>query len=99
MMAPELFESLTGWANSPLLYIFKTLPNSLGRVCMCGNVEQALIGFSILHDGFGLSIDREHERPFRFLQMLHEFGGITPEGSHGLDVFLDIEHDYPREKA
>jgi len=98
-MAPGVFQSLTRWANSPLFYVFKTLPDTFCSVRLCGDIEQPLISLGVLHNGLCFSIDGEYKRPLRFLQMLHELGGIPAEVGHGLDIFFYIEHHSPNEGA
>src|SRR5882762_9716635 len=92
MLAPEHFQSFTRRTHTPLLYVFEALPDSFKRIGLCGNVEQALIGFGILHDRFRFSIDRKNQRFLRLLEMLHELRRIAPECRHRLNVFFDVEH-------
>src|SRR5207244_10905123 len=92
MVAPEHFQSFTRRTHTTLLYVFEALPDSLKRIGLCGNVEQALIGFRILHDRFRLPIDRKNQRFLRFLEMLHELPWIAAERRHRLNVFFDVKH-------
>src|ERR1035441_2538101 len=73
-------------------YVIKPLANALVHIGAGGDVEQALIGFGVLHNGLGLALDREHYGPLAFLELLHEVAGAAAEGSQRLDVFGDIEH-------
>src|SRR5437660_4287559 len=92
MVAAEHLQCFTGRTHTTLLYVFEALPDSLKPIGLCGNVEQALIGFGILHDRFRLSIDRKNQRFLRFLKVLHELPWIAAERRHRLNVFFDVEH-------
>src|SRR5205807_1349607 len=92
MVAAEHLQCLTGWTHTTLLYVFEALPDSLKSIGLCGNVEQALIGFGILNDRFRLSIDRKNQRFLRFLEVLHELPWIAAERRHRLNVFFDVKH-------
>src|ERR1700687_2381741 len=93
MVAPERFQSFTRRTHTTLLYILDALPDSLKCIGLRGDVEQALIGFGILHDRLRPSIDCKDQRFLRLLEVLHEFPRIAPECRHRLNVFLDVEHD------
>src|SRR5207247_6785976 len=92
MVAPEHFQSFTRRTHTTLLCVFDALPDSLKRIGLCGNVEQALIGFGILHDCFRFSIDCKNYRFLRSLEVLHELSRIAPECRHRLNVFFDVKH-------
>src|SRR6266478_1003631 len=92
MVAPEHLQSFTRRAYTTLLYVFKALPDSLKSIGLCGNVEQALIGFGILHDRFRFSIDCKNQRFLRLFEMLHELPRVAPECRHRLNVFFNVEH-------
>ena len=92
MAAPEHFQSFTRRTHTTLLYVFDTLPDSLKRIGVCGNVEQALIGFGVLRDRFRFSVDGKHQRFLRLFEMLHELPWIAPECGHRLNGFFDVEH-------
>jgi hypothetical protein len=65
----------------------------LRRDALWRSVEQALIGFGILHDRFCLSIDGKNQRFLRFLEMLHELPRIAAKRRHRLNVFFDVKHN------
>jgi hypothetical protein len=44
-----------------------------------GNIEQALIGCGVLHDGRRLAFHSEHDRTLGFLELLHEVAGPAAE--------------------
>ena len=91
MVALERFQSFARRTHKKLLYVFDALPDSLKRIGLCGNVEQALIDFRILHDRFRFSIHCKNQRFLRLFEMLHELPWIAPECGHRLNVFLDVE--------
>ena len=93
MVAAEHFQSFTRRTHTTLLYVFEALPDSLKSIGLCGDVEEALIGFGILHDRFRLSIDRKNQRLLRLFEMLHELPRIAPECCHSLNVFFDVKHN------
>src|SRR2546421_12421952 len=90
MVAAEHLQCFTRRTHTTLLYVFEALPDSLKRIGLCGNVEQALIGFGILHDRFRLSIDCKNQRFLRFLEGLHELPPIAPGCRHRLKLFFGI---------
>ena len=57
------------------------------------DIEEAPIGFGVLNDRFGLSINGKNQWFSRFFPMLKKFRRIAAKCGHGLNVFLDIEHD------
>src|SRR5712671_2420488 len=79
MVAAEHLQSFTRGTHTTLLCVFDALADALKCIGLRGNVEQALIGFGILHDRFRLSIDRKNQRFLRFLEVLHEFPRIAAE--------------------
>src|ERR1700756_4526747 len=93
MVSAEHFQSFTRRTHTTLLYVFDALPDSLKSIGLRGNVEQALIGFGILHDRFRLSIDCKNQWFLRFLEVLHELPWIAAERRHRLNVFFDVKHN------
>jgi hypothetical protein len=91
-IAPEHLQSFVRGVRATLLYILKALPDSLKSIRLRGNIQQALIGFGILHNRFRLSIDGKHQRSLGLLKLFHEFPRIAPECRHRLYIFLDVEH-------
>jgi hypothetical protein len=57
-----------------------------------GNVEQALIPFSILYDGGCLPIHSQHDRAFGLLQPLHEVTGCPAKRCQRLNVTRNVQH-------
>src|SRR5438270_12211056 len=90
MVAAEHFQSFARRTHTTLLCVFEALPDALKRISLRGDVEQALIGFGILHDRFRLSIDCKNQRFLRSLEVLHELPRIAPECRHSLNVFFDV---------
>lgn len=92
MAAPKDFERFASRTHAALFKVFEALTNAFEYICLRCDIQEALIGFGILNDRFGFSVDRENERLFRLLEMFHEFGRIAPEGCHRLDIFFKVEH-------
>src|SRR5438552_6362999 len=92
MVSAEHLQSFTRGTHTTLLCVFDALPDALKCVGLRGHVEQALIGFGILHDRLRLAIDRKNQRFLRFLEMLHELPWIAAERRHRLNVFFDVKH-------
>src|SRR5579859_4513855 len=88
MVAPEHFERFACRTDAAFLHVVQALTDAFPGVRLRGDIEQALIGFGILHDRFGFSIDGENERFFGLFEMLHELRRIAAECRHGLNVFF-----------
>src|ERR1700739_4943662 len=93
MVAAEHLQCFTGRTHTTVLYVLDALPDSLKGIDFRGDVEQALIGFRILHDRFRLSIDCKNQWFLRFLEVLHELPWIAAERRHRLNVFFDVKHN------
>jgi hypothetical protein len=93
MVAAEHLQCFAGGTHTTLLCVFDALADTLKCIGLRGDVEQALIGFGILHDRFCLSIDGKNQRFLRFLEMFHEFPTIAAERRHRLNVFFDVKHN------
>jgi hypothetical protein len=94
MDAAEDFQSFPCGTHATLYYVLKPLADSFSGIGLCGYVQQALIGFRILDDRFRFAINGENQRLLGFLEAFHELSRIAPEGSHGLNVFLNVEHTH-----
>ncbi len=92
MNAAEHFKGFARRTDAALLQILKPLLDSLNGIGLRRDVEQMLIGFSILNDRFRFAIDGENQGSLGFLETFHEFSRIPPECGHGLNVFLNVEH-------
>jgi len=92
MDAAEEFQSFSRRTQAALFYVLKPLPDSLNGIGLRRDVEQMLIGFSILNDRFRFAIHGENQGSLGFLETFHEFSRIPPECGHGLNVFLNVEH-------
>jgi|GEM_PF-5646512 len=88
MVAPEHFQRFARRTHPALLQVSPALTDAFQRIRLCGDIQQALIGFGILYHRFGLSIDCENQRLYRLFEMLHELRWIAPECRHGLNVFF-----------
>lgn len=58
MRFAHFLEYFAGWAGSALGYILKALPKRLMNISLRRNIEQALIGLSVLDYDLGLAFDR-----------------------------------------
>src|SRR5579862_8877939 len=76
-----------------LFRVIQALTDALVRIDTGGNVEQSLIGLSILYDGCCLPIHRKYHRAFASLQLLHEVAGTPPESRQRLDVLSNVKHE------
>jgi hypothetical protein len=72
MLAPEGFQGFPRGKDAAFGNIFAALQDAFFGVCPRRNIEQALIGFSVLHNRGGLAIDRQNNRAFRFLELLEK---------------------------
>src|SRR5260370_8560964 len=84
MGTTEHFQNFPRRPHASFLYIFKPLADSLSRVGLRGDVEEALIGFSILYDRFPFPIAGETERSLGVLETFHEFSPVPPHRAHTL---------------
>jgi hypothetical protein len=91
MATTEHFQRLARRTQTALVQVFTALPVTCMRLCC--DIQQALTGFGILHNRFGLAINRKNWWFFRLFEMLHELRGIAPECRHGLNVFSAVEGD------
>src|ERR1700730_4465556 len=62
MLGFELVEKFLCGPNLSFFHILEALADAFVWIDAGGNVEQALIGFSILHDGSCFPLHREHNR-------------------------------------
>jgi hypothetical protein len=95
----KLLEKLPCRAGAAIRYVIKPLADAFLSIGARGDVEQALIGFRILHDGGGLSVNREHYGAFGFLKLFHEVAGRPPKCRQRLNVTCDVKHMHPRSLA
>src|ERR1700730_9532176 len=94
MDAAERFQRFTRRTHAALVYVIKPLADSLNRVGLRRDVEEALIGFGVLHDRFRFAVDCKNQPPLGFLEAFHEFSRMAPERGHRLNVFLNVEHTH-----
>src|SRR5436305_14351782 len=88
----ELVEKLSRRPDFPLFRLFQSLSNAFLSIGEGSNIEQALVGFSVLHDSRSLPLHGEHHRAPSLLKLLHEVAGTAPKGRQRLDIFGDVEH-------
>jgi hypothetical protein len=72
--------------------VIKPLLDSFVYVSAGGDIQKALIGSGILHDGLGFPLDREHYGPLAFLELPHEIPRPAAECGERLNVLGDIQH-------
>src|SRR5580658_5504921 len=92
MFATYVVKYFFGGSSASVSHVVESLADSFLRICAGGNIEQALVGFSVLHDGRGLPLHGEHHGALAFLQLLHEVAGSAAEGRERLDVLGDVKH-------
>jgi hypothetical protein len=88
MAAPEDFQRFASRTHAALFQVFEALTDAFEYICLRGDIQEALIGFGILHDGFGLTVDGENEWFFGLFEMFYKLRWIAPESCHGLNVFF-----------
>src|ERR1700726_4889966 len=79
MLGFELVEKFLCRPNLSFFHVLEALADAFFCVDAGGNVEQALIGFSILHDGSCFPLHRKHHRALAFLELLHKVAGTAAE--------------------
>jgi hypothetical protein len=87
------FQGFAGRAYAAFFRLFEALADTFRSVGLRRYIEQPLIGFGILHDRFGLSVDGKNQQFSRLFQMFQEFRRIAAKCRPGLNAFFDIEHD------
>jgi hypothetical protein len=73
-------------------YVFQPLANSFVYVGAGGDIEQTLMGFHILHNGFSLTLHCEHHGPLALLEVFHEFAGAAAKRRERLNVLVMSKH-------
>lgn len=91
MLGLEFVEELPGGPQPSLPGVLQALADALIRIGAGGDVEQALVGFRILHNSRGLPIYREDHGALALLELFHEIAGSAPEGGQGLDILRDVK--------
>jgi len=80
MRSFELGEKLPYRLKLSLPFVLQALPDSLFGVSLRGDIEQVLVGRSVLHDGCGFSVYCEHHGTLAFLEVPHELARRAAEG-------------------
>src|ERR1035437_3574316 len=88
----EFSKELLGVTPLSSLGLLQALADAFSSVGAGSDIEQALIGSRILHDGFSLALDREHDGPLALLELFHEIARAAAESGQRLNVFRDIKH-------
>jgi hypothetical protein len=88
----ELAEKLSRWPDLSFFRIRQPLTDAFLNIGAGRNVEQALIGFGILHHGCGFPLYGKHYRTLGFSELFHEIAGPPPEGRQRVDIIRDVNH-------
>ena len=91
MLTPEGFERFPRRRRAALGHVFTALPDAFFGVCLCRDIEQALIGFSVLYYRGGLAVDRQNHRALRLLELLKKRNGIVPKRGQGMNVLSNVQ--------
>jgi hypothetical protein len=92
MFATDIVKYLFGGTGAAVGHVIKSLADSFFRIRAGGDIEQALIGFGVLHDGRSLPLHRKHHGPLAFFQLLHEIAGAPAESRQRVDILGDVKH-------
>jgi hypothetical protein len=79
MLGFEVREKLPRRPDPALFHVLQTLTDAFLGIGAGGNVEQALIGCGVLHDGRRLSFHSKDDGTLRFFELLHEVAGRAAE--------------------
>src|ERR1700733_11837207 len=79
MLGFKFVKELPRGPCSSFFYVLQTLSDALLCVGTGGNVEQALIGLGILHDGCCLPLHRKHHWALALLELFHKVAGTSAE--------------------
>jgi hypothetical protein len=71
-----------------LLILFEALANAFASICEGGDIEEPLIRLGVLHNSSGLSLDREHDRPFALPKLFQKGPRLAAEGGQRLDILV-----------
>jgi predicted nucleic acid-binding Zn ribbon protein len=75
MSAANLVKYFSCRASTSECDVVQTLTDTFLSIGAGGNVEEALIGLGVLHNGSGFSVHCQHHRTFRLFELFHEFTG------------------------
>jgi len=80
MFAANLVKYLSRRARTSVGYVIQTLTNAFRFVRHGDNVEQALIGFGVLHNSRCLPVHGKHHGALALLKLFQEVAGLAAEG-------------------
>jgi hypothetical protein len=86
----ELGKKLLYRLKLSLPLVLQALPDSLFGVCLSGDIEQALVGFGVLHNGRCLPVDSKYKGAFALFEVLHKLTGRAAKCRQRLNVGGDI---------
>src|ERR1035438_6746841 len=93
VMAPaNLVKDFSRRPGTTAACVIQTLADGFVHIGTGGDVQQALVGRGVLHDGGGLAFYGKHHGPFALPQVLHTIARTATESRQRLDVFGDVEH-------
>ena len=75
----EFGKELLGVAPLSSLGLLQALADAFSSIGAGSDIEQALIGSRILHDGFSLAFDGEHDGLLALLELLHKIARAAAE--------------------
>src|ERR1035438_8562602 len=75
--------------------LLQALPDAFSSIGAGSDIEQALIGTRVLHDGFSVAFDGEHDGPLALLELFQKIARAAAESGQRLNVFRDIKHWAP----
>jgi hypothetical protein len=75
MSAANLVKYLSCRASTSVCDVVQTLTDTFLSIGTGGNVEEALIGFGVLHNGSGFSVHCQHHRTFCLFELFYEITG------------------------
>lgn len=83
----EVLEKLPRWADLPLCRVRQALADALLGIGARSNIEQALVGFGVLHDGRRFSLHGQYYGALGLFELFHKVAGSAAERRQRLDVF------------
>src|SRR5947209_1331125 len=89
MLAPNSGEHLPSWLRASSLHISQPLLKVLDRL---DAIQKLLIGFGVLNNDFGPSVDRQDQRVAGFLETVEEFRRISFEVAERSNVVGNVQH-------
>ena len=77
----EFVKEFPGGPQPSFPGVLETLPDALFRIRAGRDIEQALVGFRILHNSRSLPVHGQHQCELAFPELFHEIAGPPTEAS------------------